>query len=84
MVKKSDTTASATAALTTVKSSTLLFKQQLMRLGQPAGASSQVAQQLRQYANRLQTSNQSLQAVLNEPSGSTSELKTKVQSAKRR
>jgi hypothetical protein len=82
MVKNADTKASTTAALTTAKSSTVLFQQQLMRLGQPAGSSSQVTQQLRQYANRLKTSYQSLQAVLSEPSGSATELKTKVQSAR--
>jgi hypothetical protein len=64
------------------KSANLLFQQQLLGLGPPSGASQQVTLQLRSYAGRLKSTNQSLQGVLNQPSGSASESAAKVQNAR--
>jgi methyl-accepting chemotaxis protein len=64
------------------KSANILFQQQLSRLGPPSGASQQVSQQLRSYAGRLKSTNQSLQGLLSQPSSSASESAAKVQQAR--
>jgi hypothetical protein len=51
-------------------------------LGPPSGAPQQVTQQLRSYAGRLKSTNQSLQGLLSEPSSTASESAAKVKQAK--
>ena len=80
-LKASNSSANATSALRTAKTSTTLFSQQLNRLGPPPGGE-QAAQQIRQYGNRLKTSNQTLQGIQSEPSDSSSELQSKVADAR--
>jgi hypothetical protein len=64
------------------KSANILFQQQLSRLGPPSGASQQVTQQLRSYAGRLKSTNQSLQGLLSQTSSSASESAATVKEAK--
>ena len=82
MLKTSHSSATAASAINMAKSANLLFQQQLTNLGPPEGTSQQVTQQLRSYAGRLRSTNQSLQATLNEPSGSASQTATKVKEAR--
>jgi hypothetical protein len=81
-LKTSKSSATTTSALNMAKSANLLFQQQLSRLGLPSGASQQVTQQLRSYAGRLKSTNQSLQGLLSEPSSSASESAATVKEAK--
>jgi hypothetical protein len=81
-VKTSKSSATTASAVNMAKSANILFQQQLSRLGPPSGASQQVTQQLRLYAGRLKSTNQSLQGLLNQPSSNASESAAKVKNAK--
>jgi hypothetical protein len=81
-LKTSNSSSATASAVNTAKSANLLFQQQLSRLGPPSGASQQVTQQLRLYAGRLKSTNQSLQGLLSEQTNSASESAAKVTEAK--
>jgi hypothetical protein len=81
-LKTSQSSASSGPAVNMAKSANLLFQQQLLNLGPPPGASPQVTQQLRLYGARLESTNQSLQGLLSEPSDTASESAAKVKNAK--
>jgi hypothetical protein len=80
---KTHSRGTATAALNTAKSATLLFSNQLSVLGAPPGAGAQQAtQQLRLYGQRLNYSNQNLQGEFNASSSTTSELTQKIRNVR--
>jgi hypothetical protein len=80
-LKTSRTRGSATAALDTAKSATLLFSNRLAALGPPPGEQ-QAAQQLRTYGQRLKYSNQNLEGELSGSSSSTSALLQKIRNVR--
>jgi hypothetical protein len=81
-LKTSNSSTATASAVNKAKSANITFQQQLSRLGPPSGASQQVTQQLRSYAGRLKSTNQSLQGLLSETSSSASESATKIKEAK--
>jgi len=81
-LKTTNSSTATASAVNTAKSANLLFQQQLSRLGPPSGASQQVTQQLRLYAGRLKSTNQSLQGLLSQPTSNASESAAKVTQAK--
>ena len=82
-LKTSHSPGTATVALNTAKSATLLFSNQLSVLGAPPGAGAQQAtHQLRLYGQRLKYSNQNLQGEFNASSSTTSELTQKIRNVR--